>query len=155
VEVRSVPGQSRIAKDLPPGGGGDLDAEDKEFAVDAPVTPAGILPGQAQHQLADGTDGPDGRGETWPRGGVPEIPVPAQQRVGWTSGWNRPSMCRGSRCSRAARNARSAGENRGRVLPSCRSRTVIWWRNAKISMSLSRSLTGSSRSNANTLVTLR
>jgi hypothetical protein len=30
------------------------------------------------------------------------------------------------RCRRAARNARSAGENRGRVVPSCRSSTVIW-----------------------------
>jgi hypothetical protein len=41
------------------------------------------------------------------------------------------------------------------TLPSCRSSTVIWWRSAKISTSLSRSLIGSSRSNPNTLVTAR
>ena len=74
---------------------------------------------------------------------------------GRISSRNRPSTSRGSRCSRAARNARSAGQNRGRVLPSCRSRTVIWWRSARISTSLSRSLIGSSRSNANTFVILR
>ena len=54
-----------------------------------------------------------------------------------------------------ARNARSPGENRGRVVPSCRCRTAIWWRSTTISTSLSRSLTGSSRSNPNTPVTLR
>jgi hypothetical protein len=43
------------------------------------------------------------------------------------------------------RNARSTGENRGRALPSCRSSTVIWWRSARISASLSQSLTGRSR----------
>jgi hypothetical protein len=35
---------------------------------------------------------------------------------------------------------------RGRASPSCRSSTVIWWRSARISASLSRSLIGSSRS---------
>ena len=55
----------------------------------------------------------------------------------------------------AARNARSARENRGRALPSCRSRTMISWRSAKISASLSRSLIGRSRSNANMFVTAR
>jgi hypothetical protein len=51
--------------------------------------------------------------------------------------------------------ARSAGENRGRVVPSCRSGTVIWWSSARISTSLSRSLIGRSRSNATAFVTLR
>jgi hypothetical protein len=32
-----------------------------------------------------------------------------------------------------ARNARSLGRNRSRVWPSCRSRTAIWWRSARIS----------------------
>lgn len=50
---------------------------------------------------------------------------------------------------------RSLGRNRGRVLPSCRSRTAIWWRSARISTTLSRPLAGRSRSNANTFVTLR
>jgi hypothetical protein len=53
----------------------------------------------------------------------------------------------------AARNARSPGKKCGRVLPSCRSKTVIWWRSARNSTSLSRSLDGRSRSSANTLVT--
>jgi hypothetical protein len=34
-----------------------------------------------------------------------------------------------------ARNARSAGENRGRAPSSCRSRRVIWWRSVRISAS--------------------
>jgi len=50
---------------------------------------------------------------------------------------------------------RSLGVNRGRVVPSWRSSTVTWWRSARISTFLSRSLTGRSRSNANTFVTLR
>ena len=36
-----------------------------------------------------------------------------------------------------------------------RSRTATWWRTARISTSLSRSLTGSSRGNPNTVVTPR
>jgi hypothetical protein len=44
---------------------------------------------------------------------------------GRTSSRNRPSTSRGSQCSRAARNARSPGENRGRVAPSCRCRTDL------------------------------
>ena len=48
-----------------------------------------------------------------------------------------------------------ARENRGRALPTCRSRTMTWWRSARISASLAWSLTGRSRSNANTFVKLR
>ena len=40
----------------------------------------------------------------------------AESRMG-AVGLNRPSTSRGSQCSSAARNARSAGENRGRIVP--------------------------------------
>jgi hypothetical protein len=51
---------------------------------------------------------------------------------------------------------RSIGRaNRILAPPSCRSRIVIWWRRAKISTSLSRSLIASSRSIANPFVTAR
>ncbi len=65
------------------------------------------------------------------------------------------STSRGSRCSRAVSNARSAGVNRIFSPCSCRSRTLIWWRRARISASLARSLMDSSRSIANALVTPR
>jgi hypothetical protein len=74
---------------------------------------------------------------------------------GRTSSRSRPSTSRDSRCSRAASSARSAGANRGLLSRSCRSRTVIWWRSAKISTSLAWSLIGSSRSDAIALVTPR
>jgi hypothetical protein len=45
-----------LAQDLPDGGGGDLDAEGGEFAVDAAVAPRGVLSGQAQDQGADRAD---------------------------------------------------------------------------------------------------
>jgi hypothetical protein len=38
-----------LAEDLPDGGGSDLDAQDEEFAVDAPVAPGRVLTGQTQH----------------------------------------------------------------------------------------------------------
>ena len=74
---------------------------------------------------------------------------------GRTSRRSRRSLSIGSRCSSAARNARSPGENCGRALPSWRSKAVIWCRNARISVSLSQSLMGSRRSKANALVTPR
>jgi hypothetical protein len=49
-----------LLQDLPRGGGSDLDPEDKEFAVDAPVAPARILACQAQHQLGTRVDGSAG-----------------------------------------------------------------------------------------------
>jgi hypothetical protein len=58
VEVRSGAGSiPACRRDLPHGGGGGPDAEDQQFAVDAAVAPAGILPCQAQHEQADGADG--------------------------------------------------------------------------------------------------
>jgi hypothetical protein len=46
-----------LLDNVPHGGGGSLDAEDEQFAVDAPVAPAAILSRQAQYELADGADG--------------------------------------------------------------------------------------------------
>lgn len=46
-----------LAEDLPYGGGGDLDAECRELAVDSAVAPRGILARQTQHQGANRTDG--------------------------------------------------------------------------------------------------
>ena len=74
---------------------------------------------------------------------------------GRTTRCSRLSTSLGSRCSRAASNARSPGVNRTLSGPSCRCRTKSWWRSARISASLSRLLTGSSRSSANTFVTPR
>ena len=160
VEVRSGAGSIPASlKDLPHGGGGDLDAEDEEFAVDAPVAPARVLPCQAQHQQADGADG--ARPARAPGAGsgrvaaCQQVAVPAQHRV-WPDQQPEPAehVAR-EPVQQGGQERPVAGQNRGRVLPSCRSSTVIWWRSARISASLSRSLTGSSRSNANTFVTPR
>src|SRR6266536_878520 len=61
-------------------------------------------------------------------------------------------MSRGSRCSSAARTARSEGSNRILSSPNCRCSTAIWWRRARISVSLAWSLIGSSRSIASAFV---
>jgi hypothetical protein len=74
----------RGLEDLPDGGRGDLDAQDEQFPVDAPVAPAAVVACQAQHQRADGPH----RG--WPTGafgarqaGVTsgdQVAMPAQYR---------------------------------------------------------------------------
>jgi hypothetical protein len=46
-----------FVEDVPHGGGGDLDAEGGQFAVDAPVSPPRILIDESKHQQADGADG--------------------------------------------------------------------------------------------------
>lgn len=53
-----VPGRPSFLEDLPDGGGGHLDPESEEFAVDAAIPPTGILPCKPQHQEPDGADGP-------------------------------------------------------------------------------------------------
>ena len=72
-------------KDLPDGGGGDLDPERGQFPVDAPVGPRGVLTCQAQDQ---GTDRPDGAWAFSPSGStgsgmtvLQEVAVPAQDSV--------------------------------------------------------------------------
>jgi len=76
---------SGVVKNLPHGGGCSLDPEDEEFAVDAPVAPARVLPRQAQHQHADGADGTrPARAPGAGPGSVPprqQVPVPSQHRV--------------------------------------------------------------------------
>lgn len=59
--------------------------------------------------------------------------------------------------SAAARTAGTASGGVNRILwpCRCRSRTVIWWRRARISTSMARSLMGSRRSLANVFVTVR
>jgi hypothetical protein len=44
---------ARVGKDLPHGGGGELHAEDEEFAVNAAVAPARVLLRQSQDQQTD------------------------------------------------------------------------------------------------------
>lgn len=75
----SIPASLRISH----GRGGDLHTEDEEFAVDAPVSPAGVLRRQAQYQRPDRSDrrrpsGPAGPG----RSGMPASrrPVPSGLR---------------------------------------------------------------------------
>jgi hypothetical protein len=74
-----------VVQDLPDGGGGDLDAESREFAVDASVSPGRVLAGQAQDESADRADGARARAppRRAGRGMAPldQIAVPAQQRV--------------------------------------------------------------------------
>ncbi len=43
-------------EDFPDGGGCQFDAEECEFAVDAPVAPGGVLLGEAEYEAADGSD---------------------------------------------------------------------------------------------------
>lgn len=71
---------------------------------------------------------------------------------GRTSSRSLRKAWRGSRCRRAASTALSVGLNRTLVWPSCHCGTAIWWRNTKISMSLSRLLIRSKRNRAKVLV---
>jgi hypothetical protein len=75
-----------LLEDVPYGGGGDLDAEGREFAVDAPLAPGAVLVGEPEHQDADGAHGARA---TWALGAggsgvasAQQVAVPAQQRVG-------------------------------------------------------------------------
>ena len=45
---------SGVVQDLPDGGGGDRVTGPDELTLDAPVPPAGVLGGDADHELADG-----------------------------------------------------------------------------------------------------
>ena len=85
--VRSGAGSiPACVQDLPHGGGGDLDPEDEQFAVDAAVAPGRVLPCQAQHQQADGADGARPARAAGPGPGRvaarQQVPVPAQYRLG-------------------------------------------------------------------------
>ena len=127
--------------------------------MDAAITPARVLSCQAKHQQADGADG------AWPTRAIgmgpgrvaarQQVPVPAQYRL---RTYQQPEPAKHvpwEPVQQGGQERLVARAEPRRVLPSCRSSTAIWWRSAKISTSLSRSLTGRSRSNANTFVTLR
>ena len=69
-----------MMKDLPDGGGPDLVAESGEFAVDASISPAGVLGGQAEDQGTDARgDGRSAGSGRWdgPAAGD-QLAVPAQ-----------------------------------------------------------------------------
>ena len=73
-------------EDLPRGGGGDLDSQSGEFAVDSPVAPAWVFPDKAEDE---GLDTADGGWAAWPfRAGcsgvvsAEKVAVPAQDGVG-------------------------------------------------------------------------
>jgi len=79
----SIPAWRRSSPD---GRGRNLDAEGEQFAVDAPVAPGRVFPGQAQHQHPDGADGARtspaaGTGSSCVAAGE-QVPVPAQDRAG-------------------------------------------------------------------------
>jgi hypothetical protein len=72
-----------VVQDLPDRGGGDRVTEFDEFAVDAPVSPRGVVGRDADHELADG--GCRGRSAGSLSAGVVPLacdqpPVPGEQR---------------------------------------------------------------------------
>ena len=127
--------------------------------MDTPVAPARILSCQAQHQQADGTDGARparatgaGPGRVATR---QQVPVPAQHRLGPHQQPEPAKHIPWEPVQQGGQKRPVAGEELRPGLTQLPLQTMIWWRSAKISTSLSRSLTGRSRSNANTFVTPR
>ncbi|MFD7710130.1 hypothetical protein [Streptomyces sp. NPDC059786] len=78
-------GDALCLEDLPDGGGGDPDAEEGEFAVEAAVSPCGVLGGEAEYQAADRGVGARAVGASLATGtGVAvseQVAVPAQDGV--------------------------------------------------------------------------
>lgn len=114
-----------LLQNLPDRGRGHLDAEDEQFAVQAPVAPCRILGGQAQDQ---GADGAYGARSAWALGPGPggvaaggQVAVPSRNGVRphrqphptqhlrrQTSQQHGRSSCRG--CRRLCQSAGSTGE---------------------------------------------
>jgi len=73
-------------EDLPDGGGGDLESQDGEFAVDSAVSPAGVVVRQAQDENSDAVDGGASAGSFGARcagvAAAQQVTVPAQDGVG-------------------------------------------------------------------------
>ena len=69
-----------LVQDFPDGGGADLVAEAGEFAVDASVSPGGVLGGQAEDQgaQAGGDGGSTGSGGLGGPAAGDQLAVPAQ-----------------------------------------------------------------------------
>src|ERR1019366_7827609 len=146
-----------LVQDLPDGGGGDLDAEGREFAVDAPVSPGGVLAGQGQDESADRADGARAPAALRPagRGMAPLIRSRCQRSSvsGRTSSRSWRSFPAGRWWSSPASTMRSVWVNAG--LPTWRCRTMSWCRSARIPFSFSCSLMGSRRMSVNVFVRAR
>jgi hypothetical protein len=144
-------------EDLPDGGGCDRDPEAGEFAVDAAVTPGVVS--RARRSMSAWMErrvgGRPGRFLREILAWCRRIRSRCQRRIvsGETISCKCSSRTRGSLCRSAARNTRSVPVSRGVSIWRCR--MASWWRNAKISMSLSVPLTGSSLITVNTLDTAR
>lgn len=99
-------------EDFPDGGGRQLDAEEREFAVDAPVAPGGVFFGEAEYEAADGGDCARAAGTRVAAEAdvtvIHEVAVPAQDGSGETMSRSRRRAARGSGARREARKARSA-----------------------------------------------
>ncbi|MEV1023021.1 hypothetical protein [Streptomyces sp. NPDC050264] len=72
-------------EDFPDGGGRQLDAEEREFDVDAPVSPGWVFRGEAECEAADGGDGARAAGALVAAETdvtvIHEVAVPAQDSV--------------------------------------------------------------------------
>src|SRR5215211_4765014 len=119
------------------GGGRDSDAQVLEFALEALVTPARVLPGQVDDQLQHLSV------QRWPAGvavrvgpGVGDQPsVPARHRLRLDE--KADQRDRGKARLMAVSSARSVGSGLGRGV--WRRSTASWWRRTKISSSLAAS----------------
>jgi hypothetical protein len=123
-----------LLEDIPQGGGGDLDAEGGELAVDTPVPPTGVVVCEPEHQVR-GRSGRLGR-ETLAWRWRSRSRCRRSSVSGEAINWSRRSCTRGRGCWSAARGARSGQVRCG--LSICLCYTAGWWRSAKISASFVR-----------------
>ena len=129
-------------EDLPHSRGGNLETQSGEFAVDAAIAPGRVLLARrnTRARMERRVRGRPGRlfRETvaWRR--LSRSRCQRRTVSGRTSRCSRRSAWRGNWARSAARKVRSAGVNLTFRSPSWRSRTVIGWRSARISASLSR-----------------
>ena len=145
---------SRVLEDLPHGRRRELVSQADQFAVDAPVAPAQVVPGHFQHQRPGPRDpGLPGDGARIRPVPPDQAGVPAQQGPRETVSRSWRSCLRGTSRASAARTARSAHHSRG-VLTWRRS-TATWCRKINISASLARSERASWASQPNTRSTAR
>ncbi|MFJ8827795.1 hypothetical protein ACIREE_39435 [Streptomyces sp. NPDC102467] len=119
---------------------GQLSDHDRDVLADTAVITANRLADRAgcADRLPDAPDDVPA---------LTEGPTPAAE-AGGTCAWYRSSGL-------AQRGKYADGASFTRSAPSCRSRTVSWWRRARISASLPWSLIGNIRSAANRLVRVR
>ena len=145
-------GDARRGQDPPDGSRADTVPEAKEFALDAPVTPARVLPGQPPDQL---TDLLRDRRAPAVLGYVHLFLIRCRCQVSRVPGVTiRCSRrCRDSSRAKAAITARSAQCGFGRV--TWRRRIATSGRSTKISASLEMSLRASSASQPNNRIMSR